>query len=138
MPNEPVSEAKHETRDVGIRSILIFGVALAGLCAVSGVLLAGLFRWFERQQAPIKESRFPLSVEQRDRLPEAPRLEGIESLLTEGPAWPVKAKPDELAHRIQDAFQHVENLPARKAAPPVGELPSDASSGRGRAPRNDQ
>jgi hypothetical protein len=47
----PPPGATHETKDVNALAIGIFGVSLAALCIVSIILLIGLFRFFDKQEA---------------------------------------------------------------------------------------
>ncbi len=138
MTEPQAGEPGHEVSDVHIRGIVWFGVGLSGLCAISAVLLAWLFRAFETRNARVEESRFPLAVEQRGLLPPQPRLEGIPQPSTDAPVRVPKRKPDEFEERLPQAFGKVEQLPARNTTPPISKTPSDANSGRDRAQRNDQ
>jgi hypothetical protein len=47
----PRPGATHETKDVNALAIGLFGVSLAALCVVAVILLIGLFRFFDRQEA---------------------------------------------------------------------------------------
>jgi hypothetical protein len=125
------TERGYETRDVSLRDIVAFGIALAALCTVSAILLAWLFRAFEHEAARTKRSRFPLAVEQGGQAPPEPRLEGLDRLANDQPRLPIKAKPDEFGERLQEAFRKLEGkLPARSTPPTFHEPPGDASSGR--------
>ena len=64
----------HELRDVSVRPIVIFGVSLALLIAISMVLMRGLFSFFERVEEgrDIKPSGI---MTERPKQPPQPRLE---------------------------------------------------------------
>jgi len=47
----PPPGATHETKDVNVLALSLFGVGLAVLCVVAIVLLIGLFRYFDKQEA---------------------------------------------------------------------------------------
>lgn len=47
----PPPGATHETKDVNAFAVGLFGVCLAVLCVVAVILLIGLFRYFDKQEA---------------------------------------------------------------------------------------
>ena len=90
----------YETTDVSVAGILFFVLGLAVFIVIVTAVLWLYFNRLAREQARLKESRFPLAVADRnrpidDRLPPAPRLEGLDpdSLMRSGVAgWPSQGK----------------------------------------------
>ncbi|HEY3131235.1 MAG TPA: hypothetical protein VGL91_17390 [Acidobacteriota bacterium] len=72
MTNPGVSR---ERRDVNIRGILIFGVALLACTIVIYLILWGLLRHFEVQTQRLEAKAPPLARE-RQQVPPEPRLQG--------------------------------------------------------------
>jgi hypothetical protein len=82
---------RHERTDVDTKAVLWFVVGLAASLAVVMVALWGMYFLFLRAEVADKKSEYPLAVEQRDRplperLPPAPRLEGVSPQGLEQPA----------------------------------------------------
>jgi hypothetical protein len=68
-------DVKHETADVDVRSIVIFGVGLIVFCVGAFALLVGLFKYFDaRETAQQGNPRPGINVDVR-RLPPEPRLQ---------------------------------------------------------------
>ena len=66
-------ERRHETREMSIRPIVMFGVGLAGSTAVILLLMAWLFGYFAAREAKLDMPPSPLAETQR--LPPEPRLQ---------------------------------------------------------------
>jgi hypothetical protein len=68
------AEVHHETSDVNIRAILIFGGALMVSVIVVGALMWVMFRYLSQREAAVAPE-YPLAVSQEPRLPPEPRLQ---------------------------------------------------------------
>ena len=77
--NEDVA---HEDADVNIPQLIRYTIGLALMCVVSGAIVLGLFRLFERQAAKNDPVLSPL-VQPAGRLPPEPRLVENEPLILE-------------------------------------------------------
>jgi hypothetical protein len=88
-------EVRYERSDVEARGVVTFVVGLSVVILLSGTLLVWLFRAYERQ-AVATNSRdvLPLARTESDRLPTAPRLEGIDPTEDVGRAWPDATLPE--------------------------------------------
>jgi hypothetical protein len=64
----------HEESDVNVSAIFKFGVALAGVMLLVGVLVYLLFRYFDAREAQGLHS-YPLAAGQATTLPPEPRLQ---------------------------------------------------------------
>src|SRR5690349_15509335 len=68
-------EVTHETGDVDVKSITVFGIALVLLCIIAFGLLLGLFRFFEsREEVQQRPPRPGINYDAR-KLPPQPRLQ---------------------------------------------------------------
>jgi hypothetical protein len=82
-------EVRYERSDVEAGGIVTFVVVLAAVILLSGVLLAVLFRSYQdRAVEAFGKDALPLARSDSDRLPVAPRLEGIDPADDAGRAWP--------------------------------------------------
>ena len=151
--SEPQSNGPgHEIRDVNFGAIY----GLAGLTIVSGVLvLLGVWWLFrdlrDRQKEQMPQAN-PLALEQRDRLPQSPRLEGIVQMKEKlgEPRSPPSARPssyewvDRQAGIVRIPVDRAMNLMVEQklvpSAPrpadqdlqnPYRDMPSPSNSGRG-------
>ena len=68
-------EVRHETTDVNIRAILIFGGALIVSAVVISFAVWVLFRYFEARETRRVAPEYPLAATQESRLPPEPRLQ---------------------------------------------------------------
>jgi hypothetical protein len=66
---------RHETSDVNIRGILIFGAGLLVVAVVLHVLVWGLFKYFEAREARRVAPQYPLAAAADTRVPPEPRLQ---------------------------------------------------------------
>ena len=66
---------RHETTDVNIRGILIFGAGLIVSTVVISFFVWLLFRYFEAREARRVAPEYPLAATQELRLPPEPRLQ---------------------------------------------------------------
>ena len=67
-------EARHEHKDVDAWAVGKFGIALALLCGVALLILAGLFKFFQAREAGVQERPTAIHADAR-RLPPEPRLQ---------------------------------------------------------------
>ncbi|MFQ5599162.1 MAG: hypothetical protein ACE5G2_01270 [Candidatus Krumholzibacteriia bacterium] len=81
-------------REIGLRGIVWFGIGLAILIAVSGVLTWVLFRSLNSRQIARDQPRSPLVVESPRHLPPEPRLQAA----PERELANVRAEEDSLLH----------------------------------------
>ena len=65
----------HETSDINITGVLVFGAVLLGAALVIGFLVWLLFGYFARREAGRVTPQFPLAATQEQRLPAEPRLQ---------------------------------------------------------------
>ena len=65
----------HEESDVDIRAIFIFAAGLVVVTAFIGIVVWGLFRYFNAREERTSAPSFPLAVSQERRLPPEPRLQ---------------------------------------------------------------
>jgi hypothetical protein len=73
LPDLSRPENRHEHRDVNIRAVYKFGLALTSLCLVAVALLFGLYRYFvNREGGPLAHDRTNVDA---SALPPAPRLQ---------------------------------------------------------------
>lgn len=79
MANDTMSAARtpshHEESDVNIRAILLFAAGLVVVTAFIGLVVWGLFRYFNAREESTGALSFPLAVSQERRLPPEPRLQ---------------------------------------------------------------
>ena len=68
-------EVRHETTDVDIRGILIFGVGLIVSTVVISFFVWLLFRYFEARETRRVAPEYPLAMKQESREPPEPRLQ---------------------------------------------------------------
>jgi hypothetical protein len=65
----------HETSDVGLRGILVFGAGLFIAAALIHVMIWVLFQLFSEREARRATLAFPLAAGQERRVPPEPRLQ---------------------------------------------------------------
>jgi len=65
----------HETTDVNIRGILIFGAAFIVSAIVISIAVWVLFRYFEARETRRVAPEYPLAATQESRVPPEPRLQ---------------------------------------------------------------
>jgi hypothetical protein len=65
----------HETSDVNVRGILIFGLGLFATAAAIHVLVWLLFLYFTGREATRGATSYPLAADQQTRVPPEPRLQ---------------------------------------------------------------
>ena len=128
----------HELSDVSIAPLLKFGAVLTVFATLVFLTVGGLFRYFEGRETEAKRSAYPLAAGQRDRLPQTPRLEGID--LNYGvnrslPPADKKPATDEKDHEaVRQAMKKLaNNLPVRPEGDTRSrgmEPPTDSTSGR--------
>jgi hypothetical protein len=70
-------DVRYEPTDVAPRGVVIFLAALAVMLIALGAILAGYFFLLEHRAEAAKRPDLPLAVSDQDRLPDAPRIEGI-------------------------------------------------------------
>jgi len=79
MANDAASAARtsshHEESDVNIRGILIFAAGLVVVTMFIGVVVWGLFQYFNAREESTGAPSFPLAVSQERRTPPEPRLQ---------------------------------------------------------------
>jgi hypothetical protein len=73
--NAGPAPSHHEESDVDIRGVLIFAAGLVVVTAFIGVVVWGLFRYFNARDESTSAPSFPLAVSQERRLPPEPRLQ---------------------------------------------------------------
>jgi len=136
----------HETKDVRIRPILLFGAGLLAVAIVVHLLVALLFSFFQTREARSVAPRFPLAMSGRTQVPPAPRLQtnprqdlrdlrAAEDVELRTYGWIDQAN-GVVRIPIDEAMKRVvaEGLPARPAAGaparPAATSSGDANSGR--------
>lgn len=67
--------AQHEESDVNIRAIFGFGAGLTAVGLAVYLVVWLLFMYFDRREAPLGPSDFPLAVGHETRQPPEPRLQ---------------------------------------------------------------
>jgi hypothetical protein len=72
-------KVRHEHSDVNLRGILVTAAALVAVAVLIHLVCWWLFDLFGGREARAKQSQFPLAVEERDKLPRQPQLEGIKN-----------------------------------------------------------
>jgi hypothetical protein len=86
-------EVRFERSDVESRGVVTFVTALTVVLIVAGLLLAALYRHYERRAARANAAnRLPLTPV--ERLPTSPRLEGINPNEDVDRSWPRPAAPE--------------------------------------------
>jgi hypothetical protein len=68
------AHARHETTDVNVRGVFIFGAGLLATAAVVHLLVWALFAYFTGREAE-RPRVYPLAAESEQRLPPEPRLQ---------------------------------------------------------------
>ena len=86
----------HEVSDVDTRSILWFVLALAGIIALSMVLLRGMFNIFEAWTRKAEGERPPMARSEEERLPRGPRLQGAPGFKVEDESPALKEEEKDL------------------------------------------
>jgi hypothetical protein len=82
-------EVRYERSDIEIGGVVTFVVVLAVVILLSGALLAGLFGLYQGEAVRANDlDSLPLAKTDRNQLPVAPRLEGIEPNEHVERAWP--------------------------------------------------
>jgi hypothetical protein len=82
-------EVSYERSDIEARGVLTFVAVLAAVILLSGALLAWLFNAYQSgAERAFDKDALPLANTNKDRLPVAPRLEGIDPSQDAGRAWP--------------------------------------------------
>jgi len=66
---------RHETTDVNIRAILVFGAGLMVTTVVIAFVVWLLFRYFQAREARRVAPEYPLAATQEMRVPPEPRLQ---------------------------------------------------------------
>jgi hypothetical protein len=56
---------RYERSDAAFKSVLVFGIGLAGVCVVSAALLWWMFVAYIRHENTVKRSEIPWTVEER-------------------------------------------------------------------------
>jgi hypothetical protein len=74
--HEEAHTVHHETRDINIRGVLLFGLGLIVTAAVIHAVVWLLLMGFERRESVAKAMpEYPLAVGQQNRTPPEPRLQ---------------------------------------------------------------
>lgn len=71
----PHAASHHEESDVDIRGIFTFAAGLIVVTLVIGVIVWGLFVYFNTRDEGARTAAFPLAAAQEHRLPPEPRLQ---------------------------------------------------------------
>jgi hypothetical protein len=144
-PDTVHPDVRYEHSDVAPRGVVIFAGILVAVLVVCGVFLHVLFFYFLRVEQKAKETDLPAAAVDADRLPPAPRLEGIEEagegkftfyppraeeyLLPEEKRLAEGGKGEVPIGTAIDALAGKLPVEAKRKAP-LGALPSKASAGR--------
>jgi hypothetical protein len=75
IPHGTHAPSHHEESDVNIRGIFGFAAGLAVVTAAIGVIVWGLFVYFNTREQGAELPAFPLAATQEHRLPPEPRLQ---------------------------------------------------------------
>lgn len=86
-------DVTHEVSDVNVPALLKFVAALTVMTIAVYILMWGLFRFFNTQVTQQEEPPGPMALNEEERLPPEPRLQGA------------KGFADELAKSVGDASQ---------------------------------
>jgi hypothetical protein len=81
-------DVRLETSDVEATGILYFTAALVGVVVFSAIIMAGMFFYLEHRQTEANKVDLPLAAKERDRMPPAPLLTGIDPIEDAQVAWP--------------------------------------------------
>jgi hypothetical protein len=82
-------EVSYERSDIESRGVITFVAVLAVVILASGAFLARLFTFYQAGAVNASgKDALPLANPNKDRLPVAPRLEGIDPSQDAGRAWP--------------------------------------------------
>jgi hypothetical protein len=65
----------HEESDANFAGIIGFGAGLVAVCAVVAVVVYGVFRYLEKQNARQGPVEYPLAITEGNRQPPEPRLQ---------------------------------------------------------------
>src|SRR5271157_2683045 len=85
-PGEPSNpEVHHERSDANVRGVIIFGVSLGLFCFASFIGLAYLFFALKGHEDRSKKTDYPLAVEDRGKLDQAPLARPVEGMLPPEP-----------------------------------------------------
>ena len=68
-------DVHHETTDVNVRAVLLFGAGLFVVAAVIHVLIWVLFGYLSGREAIPSAREYPLAATEQNRLPPEPRLQ---------------------------------------------------------------
>jgi hypothetical protein len=71
----PHTEVHHETTDVNVRGVLLFGAGLFAAAAIVHLVIWVLFGYFNSREAIRGAREYPLAAIERNRLPPEPRLQ---------------------------------------------------------------
>lgn len=86
-------DVRFEQTDVEGRGVVVFVVSLTVMLVVLGGLLVGMYNLLEYRESNRKKTNIPLAETERNRLPEGPRLEGINPREDTGRAWADSQRP---------------------------------------------
>ena len=127
-PDTDNPEVRHETSDINIHGVLIFGAGLAFGTVFIGFLVWLLFVYFDARATSTAAPQFPLAASQTGRVPPEPRLQTAprQDLLD------LRAKEDELlrSYGWVDKSAGVVRIPIEQAMKLVVErgLPSQSAA----------
>ncbi len=71
----PDASAGHETRDISVRGVVLFGASLAMAAVLIHVAIWGLYRYMTAEADAGETVEYPLAVGAGRQLPPAPRLQ---------------------------------------------------------------
>jgi hypothetical protein len=86
-------DVRFEPTDVEARSVIVFVASLTVMLVVLSVALVGMYNLLEYRESNRKKTNIPLAETERNRLPEGPRLEGIDPREDTGRAWVDSQRP---------------------------------------------
>jgi|SRR5204862_2182677 len=78
LPHEPHTvnpDVHHETTDVDVRGVLLFGAGLFVVAAIVHLAIWVLFGYFSAREAIRGAREYPLAAAEQNRLPPEPRLQ---------------------------------------------------------------
>lgn len=96
-------DVTHETSDVNVGGILKFVIGLTIFGIVVSILMWGIFRVFNEQEAKKEPPKGPMAMTTEERLPPEPRLQaapGFGVKLADGQWVPLDTSPPEAEYRV--------------------------------------
>jgi hypothetical protein len=124
----------HDASFVGVALVL---VGMMGVAAFLFCMVLWFYRSYERYQAAIKKSPFPLATQPLENLPRQPRLEQLDRLenTQRSDAYVREASKEEMLHSYGTAEKGFVHIPIDRAMDLVANKLPAAKEQRGKQPK---